>query len=374
LRLGVDAREIQDGVYTGIGRPLFNFLKYFSVQENDDTCVLFSSKEIEIDLGPKISKVVMPQKSAFVWDQCLLPQAMKKAGVDLFYSPYYKIPLLKPCRSVSAILDLMYIAYGPYYKEMSLWRKFYYAIFGRSCAHRADKVLTCSQHSKNDIKRIYGVHEARIKVIPLSVASFFFTPHDHAKVSSIRKKFNISGRYILYVGNFKPHKNIDCLIHAFAAVAMEFPDAELVLAGPKEHAYKELVKMVQDHQLSDRVIFTDKIVESDGLQYLYQGAEIFVMPSFYEGFGIPPIEAMACGVPVVASSTTSIPEIVGDAGILVDPCNPSGIVVAIRKILLDPKLKQELIDKGTMRARAFESEKIAKEMYDFLKTEEGPHP
>lgn len=366
MRLGIDAREIQDGVYTGIGRPLANFLHYFVAQVDKDSCVLFSAKKVPIDFGEKVSNVVLPQQSTFIWDQWTLPQAIKKARVDLFYSPYYKIPLIKPCRTVSAILDLMYIAYGPYNKTMSPLAKLYYATFGRSYAHRADKILTCSQYTKNDIERIYGVDGAKIKIIPLSVASIYFSLPDPSQVALIKRKFNIKGRYILYVGNFKPHKNIAQLIHAFAALAKEFPDLHLVLAGPKEHTYPELVDSIRGKGLTDRVIFTGKILESDGPQYLYQGAEVFVMPTHYEGFGLPPLEAMACGVAVVASRATSMPEIVGDAGILIDPDNVSEIAEAIKKVLRDPVLKQGLIHKGLKRVQRFKTQQIAKEMYDFL--------
>ncbi len=367
MRLGIDAREIQDGVYTGIGRPLVNFLRYFAAQDNKDTCILFSSKEIPIDFGTKVSRVVMPEGITFIWDQWSLPQAIKKAEIDIFYSPYYKIPLLKPCTTVSAILDLMYIAHEPTYKKMSPLAKIYYATFGRLFAHRSDKILTCSQYSKQDIKRIYGVDEAKIVIIPLSVASIYFSPHDPSQVTAIKRKYNINGRYILYMGNFKAHKNIAQLIHAFAVIVQEFPDVSLVLAGPLEHSYSELLGIIKNNHLEGRVIFTGKVMESDGPQYLYQGAEVFVMPTLYEGFGIPPLEAMACGVPVIASRATSIPEIVGDAGILFDPHNATELAHAIKKIFQDPALKKELIDKGFKRARVFETEKKAQEMYDFLK-------
>jgi hypothetical protein len=117
MKLGIDAREIQDGVYTGIGGPLANFLHYFASQPNNDTCVLFSARKVPIDFGPKVSNIVIQEHVAFVWDQWQLPQALNKEGIDVFYSPYYKIPLLKPCRTISAILDLMYLTFEPYYKR-----------------------------------------------------------------------------------------------------------------------------------------------------------------------------------------------------------------------------------------------------------------
>jgi len=371
MRLGVDAREIQDGTYTGIGRPLVNFLNYFSKQGNADTCVLFTERDIQLNFGPRVSNVVIPSTNTLMWDQWLLPKAIKKEKIDLFYSPYYKIPLLKPCLMVSAILDLMYLAYEPYYREMSLLSKVYYAVMGRIFAFRADKILTCSQYSKQDIEHFYGVNPKKIEIIPLSIAPIYFSAQNSSKISEIKKKYQIKRRYILYMGNFKPHKNVAGLINAFTLIAPLFTDVSLVLAGPKEHTYLQLVEMVKIHKLEDRVIFTGKIFETDEPQYLYQGAEVLVMPTFYEGFGLPPLEAMACGVAVISSRVTSVPEIVGDAGILIDPSNTSDLAHAIKKILNGPALKQELINKGLRHAKNYESEQIARDMYDFLKKQSG---
>ena len=141
MRLGIDAREIQDGVYTGIGRPLANFLHYFASLHNEDSCILFSARKIPIDFGPRVTNIVLNESVTFVWDQWQLPRALKKAKIDIFYSPYYKIPLMKPCITVSAILDLMYIAFDPYYQHMSLIARAYYAFFGKAYAKHADKIL-----------------------------------------------------------------------------------------------------------------------------------------------------------------------------------------------------------------------------------------
>ncbi|MBF0510764.1 MAG: glycosyltransferase family 4 protein [Candidatus Omnitrophica bacterium] len=358
MRVGIDAREIQNGVYTGIGRPLANFLHYFASLDNEDTCVLFSAQEIPIDFGPKVKKVVIPEKLTFYWDQWQLPEQLKKEGVEIFYSPYYKIPFLKPCRCVSSILDLMYLTFGPYYKRMPWWSKLYYATFGRAFAHRSDRVLTCSEYSQRDIQRIYGVKPEKIKLIPLSLGDIY-RPESGASP--------VKGRYLLYVGNFKIHKNVINIIKAFALLENEFPDLKLVLAGPREYEYNALVAKVHDCHLDQKVIFLGKITQEDKPHLLYSGAEVFVMPSLYEGFGLPPLEAMACGVPVVASNTTSIPEVVKDAGLRVDPMDVKAIAEAIKRILKDHVLKQELIARGLRYAKEYEATKVSRMLYDFLK-------
>ncbi len=359
MRLGIDAREIQNGIYTGIGRPLANFLEYFAGLDNDDTCVLFSSQKILLDFGPKVKNAVISEKITFLWDQWQLPQALRQEHIEVFYSPYYKMPLLKPCPTVSAILDLMYLSFKPYYRQLPVFKKLYYAIFGRLYAWRADQILTCSKYSMGDILRIWGVDANKIKLIPLSLGNNYRPQPGQSPVQ---------GRYILYVGNFKLHKNVSMLLEAFGEIAGSFPDLKLVLAGPHEHTYQQLVETVQNKGLQGRVLFLGKISEEDHPQNLYSGAEVFVMPSLYEGFGLPPLEAMACGVAVVASNATSIPEVIKDAGILVDPTDAHAMADAITKVLTNQGLKDKMIEQGLKRSREYESLKISAQMYEFLKS------
>jgi len=358
MRLGIDAREIQEGVYTGIGRSLINFLEYFEKLENEDVCVLFSSKKIPIVFNAKIKNVVLNEHITFVWDQWQLPHAVKKEGIDILYSPYYKVPLMKPCKMVSAIFDLMYLSFDAYCKRMSPFKKAYYASFGKAYTSSVDKILTCSEYSKRDIQRIYGLGQEKIKIIPLSV-NHIYKPQPGMSP--------INGRYLLYVGNFKFHKNVQSIIEAFALICAEFPDLKLVLAGPREHTYEELFMLVHKKCLEQRVIFFGKVTEDDKPHLLYSAAELFVMPSLYEGFGLPPLEAMACGVPVVVSNTTSMPEVVKDAGFLVDPKEVTAIADAIKKVLNDDQLKKEMIAKGLRYAKEYESTKVSAQLYDFFK-------
>ena len=208
MRLGIDAREIQNGVYTGIGRPLVNFLQYFSRQTNDDTCVLFSSQRIPFDFGQRITNVVIKEHITIYWDQIILPQAIKKASIDLFYSPYYKIPLNAPCKTVSAILDLMYIFLEEYAKDLGFLRQHYYQTWGKKYAERAFKILTCSLHSKNDIIRFYHVPESKIEVIALSVSHIYHPEGDQNKIIEFKKRFHLPNNYI-------PEINLQLVQHCF---------------------------------------------------------------------------------------------------------------------------------------------------------------
>lgn len=368
MRLGIDAREIEQGVYTGIGHPLNDFLKYFATVENEDECVLFSNKPLPMDYGPRFKNVVVPGKSTFIWDQVRLPRVIKREKIELFYSPYYKVPLLASCPMVSAILDLMYIMYAPYGRVLSFWGKLYYATFGKQYTRKAKKILTCSQHSKQDIVKFYGVSPEKIEVIPLNISARYKVETDLTKIEQMREKFRIDGPYILYMGNFKPHKNVSRIVEAFARVSSLFPDLKLVLVAPLQHGYSKLSAQVKDLGVDHRVIFTGKITEGDQPHLLYAGAEMFVFPSFYEGFGLPPVEAMACGTPVIASNVTSVPEVVKDAGILIDPQSVDQIAEAIKKILNDSDLRDRLVSKGLEYAQEYNEQKIAEMNYAFFKS------
>jgi len=367
MKLGIDAREIQDGVYTGIGGPLANFLNYFSKVDNDDECVLFSAKAVPIDFGKKVRNVVIEEKFTFYWDQVQLPQTLKQEGIELFYSPYYKIPLRAPCRTVSAILDLMYLALDYYSQRLPLFIKVYYYTMGKMFAQRADQILTCSENSKKDIIQLYGVKAEKIKVIPLSIDNVYRLKEGEDANKKVREKFGIDGKYIFYFGNFKYHKNVKRIVQAFKRIVVEFRDLQLVLAGPKEHFYPQLQTLVNEISLKDKVMFLGKVSDKEDARLLYTAAEMFVMPTLYEGFGLPPAEAMACGTPVVTSNSTSLPEVVGDAGLLVDPYKVDEITGAIRRILQDDRLRENLKQKGPKQAENFYEEKISKQIFEFFK-------
>lgn len=366
MKIGIDAREIQDGVFTGIGRPLANFLEYFSKLDNGDECILFSNKRVSLDFGPRVKNVVIKEGPTFFWDQVKLPVAIKNEGIDIFYSPYYKLPLLASCKIVSSIADLMYLRFEEYRRRLGIGKRFYYMTLGRCFAHRAQRVITDSRHSKKDITKFFNISEKKIAIIPLGVNKIYNRQKDEIKIKKTRQKYSINKRYILFVGNFKPHKNVKTLIFAFKKVVDELTDLQLVFVAPLEHTYEQLQSLIKELSLQDKVIFTGKITNLYELKSLYDGAGLFVLISLYEGFGLPAAEAMACGVPVIASKSTSLPEVVAAAGILVDPLNIEEIANAVLGLLENQQTCIELIRKGRERARLFSQDRIAKKTYDLF--------
>ena len=368
MRIGIDAREIEDGVFTGIGRALYGLIRYAEAHmASEDSLILFSAKSLPCALSGRVVNHVMPEKVRFWWDQVQLASAIRRENIDVLYSPYYKIPLMASCRKVSAVFDLIYLEYPGSSRELSLFSRMYYMIMGRWFAHASDKVLTCSQFSCNDIMRVYGVKKDRISVIPLAVAACYYPETDQARIGAVKEKFGISGRYVLYAGNFKPHKNVPALVEAFRVLALKYTGLELVLVGPRTSGYDALAAQCRCAGLEGRVIFTGKVSDEQTSRLLYAGAEVFVMPSLYEGFGLPPVEAMACAVPVVCSKATSLPEVVGHAGLCVDAACPDEIAASVGRILDDQVLRAGLLVRGLRQAAKFNEGTVMARVWSLLK-------
>jgi glycosyltransferase involved in cell wall biosynthesis len=356
MKIGVDAREIQDGVITGIGRSLSNFIQYFGHNERKHQLILFSEKELNISYPGKIITAVLGCYPTFLWDQWKLPQALKNYKIDLFYSPYYKVPLSTTVPVVSQVLDLMFLIYPDYKNSLNLLQKLYYAKFGKYFAKKSLSIITDSEHAKNDIVKQWKIDPKKIRVIPLGLASRYRPVTNLELLNKIKNKFDLPEKYLLYLGNFKPHKNVDSIIRVFHKIEKKYPEYKLVLAGPLDKHSKKIKALINELGISERIILTDTIFEKDCPEGLLTLADLFVFPSLYEGFGLPPLEAMACGTPVIASNMTSIPEVVGDCGVLVNPLNVDEISKAILDLLNNSEKRQKYSAKGIERSKLFREE------------------
>ena len=221
---------------------------------------------------------------------------------------------------------------------------------------RADVIITVSEFSKERIAEKLGVPDEKIKVIYPGVNAEF-SPQEEESVERVKDKFRINKRYILYVGKFEPQKNIIRLLETFQRVSM-LEDVVLVMAGPINWYYYIVRKKAEELNLSDKIVFAG-FVKDDEMAALYSGASVFYFPSLYEGFGMPVLEAMACGTPVVTSPSCSIPEVAGDAAIFADPSSPKEMADAIGRCMNDQALRDGLISKGRKRSEFFSWDKTA---------------
>ena len=223
----------------------------------------------------------------------------------------------------------------------------------------ADKIIADSNSTKKDLMNYFNIPEEKIRVILLA-ADEKFKPLNNEETKEVRQKYNLKFPFILYVGILEPRKNIPTLIDAFYKLKKKNSPTKLVIAGKKGWKYKEIFETINKLNLQKDVIFTGYVPDED-LPALYNAADLFVFPSLYEGFGLPPLEAMACGCPVITSNTSSLPEVIGDAGIIVNPYDVDALADAMYKSLSNDGLREDMFKRGLERAKMFSWEKCARE-------------
>jgi glycosyltransferase involved in cell wall biosynthesis len=263
--------------------------------------------------------------------------------------------------NVFTIPDLTFIRYPNYHLpgNVEVWSQ-----FCERAVKFADMILVYSEHTRQDVVRTLGIPEHKIQVTPLAAGSEFRLIADRSLVQRQLATFCLQNqRYILSVGTLEPRKNQSLLIRAFSRMLKLDPDLphQLVLAGSKGWLYDSIFETVKQERLEDRVIF---LGHCDPLEVLYNGADLMVYPSLYEGFGLPPLEAMACGTPVIASNSSSLPEVVGDAALTVDPEDEEALCEAMRGVLLDDELRKKMGCNGVRHAQQFSWERTAKATLD----------
>lgn len=355
MKIGIDCREL--GAYqTGIGRILIEFLREARRKTKDFEFVLFGNEMTNFssfqDIILDYRRVVIKERWTFWWDQIQLKKALQKNEIDVFFSLYYKIPLLTRTKTVLSIFDLTYLLVEPYAGHLK--NIIYVKNFIKLAARKAKKIITSSNSTKEDLSEILHLPQGKINVVHLGVSSKFRTIHEKNRIESAKKKYGIPRKYVLYVGNFSPHKNLKRLVRAYHLLADHIKEEySLVLGGGEAEKLG-----IRD---GGSLICIPYIAEED-LPTLYSGAELFVFPSLYEGFGFPPLEAMACGCPVASSNTSSLPEVLGEAALFFDPCQIEEISSAIRRMIEDEDLRNRLRQKGLERARLFTPEKMTGEL------------
>jgi len=318
--------------------------------------------------------------SNFIWHNFILPRQLKHEFLDLihFTSPTGSLTKIKDTIYINTIYDLTPILHPETHGKIMI---LHYKYVLPRILKRSDAIITVSYNTKKDLVKYYNIPEEKIKVIYLGVDDIFKPLNNKEELPIyIKKKFNISSPYLLYVGMIEPRKNLVRLIHAFDKLKKEGFPHSLIIVGAIGWKYKEIFQLVDSLDHHRNIIFTG-FVELNDLVKLYNCAEIFVYPSLYEGFGLPPLEAMACGTPVVTSNTSSIPEVVGDAALLIDPYNIDSIVQGVKRVLEDENLKNDLKNKGIRRAKEFNWAKTAnktcqtyKELHDMIQNQRKKTP
>lgn len=353
MKIGIDAHMLGD--HSGGNESYYtNILNNMKRQETDEI-IIFVKKGIDASAYASKFKIVeFREKNAFKRNFFELPRLCREYQLDLLHTQYF-IPFIRPCPVVCTIHDICFEHYNNIFTKKEYYTQ---KILIPYAARHSKYIFTVSNHAKSDIIEHYHVPKERVVVTYNAVNSNFRElENDELDSAGLRNKYGIAKDYILSVGNLQPRKNLVRLIKAFRILKAKQPcEEQLVIVGKKAWMYNDIIK----EALKDNadVIFTDYVDEQD-LVRLYNDAKCFVYPSFFEGFGIPPLEAMACGTVVAAANTTSLPEVVGDAGLYFDPFNENAIAESIELLLKDEKLRHELKEKSKEQVNKFSWSKSA---------------
>lgn len=277
---------------------------------------------------------------------------------DIFHGTDHLLPPLKNAREVFTIHDLIFRFFPEYHLPLNRW---FLDLMLPRFMQRADAIIAVSENTKNDVMRLMNIPAEKITVIPEGVHRSFRPIGEREELERVRAAYRLPERFILFFSTIEPRKNLFTLLDAYAELLKR--DAELpylVVMGRKGWLYEATLRHMRDLGLTERVILTDW-VSSEDVPRILNLAEVFVFPSLYEGFGLTPLEAMACGTAVISSNASSLPEVVGDAGILLEPRDTAGFAQAIQRVLSDELLRQDLRARGLKQAAQFTWERAARE-------------
>ncbi|MDI7275237.1 MAG: glycosyltransferase family 1 protein [Anaerolineae bacterium] len=366
MRIGIDGRILRDD-YPGIGRCIHNLLVAMQPQLAGDTLVVLHDPAVKsrydanaLAALPGVELVPFPVPPRAFSQQWKLPRLQRELGLDLFHAPYYFTAYRRtPIPLVLTLFDLIPKVY-PASMPSSLDRLAYGVAVGLA-ARAARRVIVCSQAAQADLQRHLGLPPERIAVIPAAPAPVF-RPAEEAAVRRTRELYRVPPRYVLHVGVNKPHKNLETLLEAYHRYYTQTPAenrASLVLVGEHDPRYVSPRRWAAQLGLARSVLALGNVPDED-LRALYTGATCVAVPSLYEGFGLPVIEAMACGAPVLCSSSSALPEVAGGAAIQIDARDTMAWMRMIMRLLEDQPLRESLRVQGLSRAAQFSWEAAAR--------------
>ena len=347
MRIGIDARKAAD---YGIGTHVRNLVHRLVRLDRSAEWVLFHrpGDEALLPAGDRIELVPERSGGYSLGELTALAAKAREQRLELYHAPHYVLPLRLPCPSVVTIHDVIHLTAAEF---RGLPRLYARLMIGRA-VRAAARVITVSHASEREILRQFPRLHPRIEVIPNGVEDIFHPrPNDEA-AAFVAEAFGIAGPFLLFVGNPKGHKNIGLLLEGFVKLARRYPALHLLLVGGDERQRRSLARHARRLGIDGRTRLAAP-VDREELARLYAAATVFVFPSRHEGFGLPPLEAMACGTPVASSSSPSLPEVLGPAAAYFSPESSDSLVEAICRILDDPALRERLVHLGVERARLF---------------------
>lgn len=372
MRIGINALYLLPGKVGGTETYLRNLVDSITRLDRDNSYFIFvnrESAEVFQALSPRINIVHCPlyannRFARILWEQILLPFQARSRKIDALLSPGMTTPFFCPIPSILVIYDLQHVNQP---QNFPLFHRFFLQTIIYLSAKTAKGIITISKHVKNDIIKHYRIRPEAIKVTYLGVNHDIFSPGTGQDNTGFRAKYKLPEHYLLYAAALLPHKNHERLLQAFREIIKTMPDCMLVLTGAWEKGYDKIAAVVSALGLRHNVIMLGWLPFED-IVAIYRGSELFVYPTLHEGFGLPILEAMASGVPVVCSRIEPLIEVAGDAALLVEPMDPSDIAQGILSVLKNAQLRQELVGKGFERAKEFTWKKTTEETLRFIET------
>ncbi len=347
----------------GINRYIYNLLLNLPPVDGDNRYTVFLGERrfsAPPHLTLRTSRLPTTKPAVrILWEQMLQPLALKMEKIDLLHSLAFAIPLASSCPAVVTVYDLSFFLYPEGFKP---FKRLYLRLFTRLSVQRAKGIIAISENTRQDVARLLQVPVHKIGIAYPGVDESYH-PLPPEEIESFRQRRGLPRRMILFVGTLEPRKNLVHLLEVYKHLVSQTSKGEnerpkLVIVGAKGWFYEEIFARVETLNLKDQVILAGHVPNQE-LPWWYNAAEVFVYPSLYEGFGLPPLEAMACGTPVVVADTSSLPEVVGQAGLIAPPQDVDAWVEAIRRMLDDEVLRQTIRQRGLSQAARFSWTKTA---------------
>ncbi len=358
LRIGIDARLVYYS-QAGIAQYTLRLIQGLADLDRENQFIILQSRKDKHTIvdKPSFKRVSLWTPSHHRLEQYSLHLEISGLDLDVLHSPDFIPPFRRNCKSIITIHDLAFLLY-PHFLTKESAR--YYGQIDQA-VKRTDHIIAVSESTRQDTIRLLGAPEHKITVIYESANPVYRPVDNREALEQTKSKYHISGDFILFVSTIEPRKNLPTLLKAYRQLLDSYKaNVKLAVVGRRGWLSEEVFTLVDKLKLTNDVFFLGRVTGED-LLHLYNAAQLLAQPSFYEGFGLPPLEAMACGTPVVVSNVSSLPEVVGDAGLLVDPEDVSELAVAIWRVLTDQALRADLIAKGLKRARCFSWEKTARQ-------------
>jgi glycosyltransferase involved in cell wall biosynthesis len=365
VKIGINALQVR-GAKSGVGQYIACFVQALLQVDRENEYVLFANefnrhnyefraRNYQLRTWGSRSK---RKPVRLVYEHAFLPSEIKREQFDLFHGPSNFLPLWKVCPYIVTMQDMSY--FGSVSKRRYTRSKvLYWRLMTKRTVAVADMIIASSAYSKQDILRYVRYPEEKVRVIWLAAHPVFRRVEDAKRIEDFRQRFELPERYVLFVGTLEPGKNIVRLVRAFERLRRTVSDCQLILVGDRGWLYDDIFATIEERKLGGVVRYVGHVSDED-LCLFYNAASVVALPSLNEGFGLPVVEAMNCGTPIVVSNLSSLPEVAGDAALQVDPLDEEGLARALERAICDSTLREALIQKGYERAKEFSWEKTAR--------------